>query len=106
MKQALPQSLDLRLMVGGWARERCPAQAFSRINPCSQSQPGPLLAAADDCPGDRLSLPGWISVGLTSQVDGCRLTINFLPEAAHLQLSGQEMTFWLVFHMWAPLFIK
>lgn len=46
--QALPQSLDLRPMGGG--QGEVPSPTFSRINPCSQSQPELLLAAAKRLP--------------------------------------------------------
>ena len=109
MKQALPQCLDLRLLVGGGgAGSGRGVQPTPSVESIPAHSPSLSLSwqLPTGCPGDRLSLPGWTSVGLTSRADGCRLTINFLPEASYLQLSGQEMTFWLVFHTWVPLFIK
>lgn len=101
MWQALPQYLDLR-PIGGWPGRG--AQPKPSVESIPAHSPSLSLSwqLPTGCPGDRLSLTGWISVGLPGWADGCRVTINFLPEAAH----SQNIFHWSVFHSWAPLFIK
>ena len=86
----------------GVARERCPAQPSVESIPAHSPSLSLSWQLPTGCPGDRLWLPGRISVGLTGLADGCRVTINFLPGAAH----SQDIFYWSVFHLWAPLFIK
>ena len=80
---------------GGWVRERCPAHAFSRINPCSQSQPEPLLAAADRLPWGQ-TVVTWMDLSGSDQPGGRMQAHYQLPSRSFLSAAFRTRDDFLV----------
>lgn len=77
MWQALPQYLDLRPIVGWPGRGAQPKPSVESI-PAHSPSLSLSWQLPTGCPGDRLLLTGWISVGLTGRrMDAGSLSTSF-----------------------------